>query len=61
MDIACGRLLAKVDDEKRSIELFLANGGAKSWDDYCRAVGSYSSLLKIESDINDVEKSIIED
>lgn len=53
-------LLEKVKEQKSDIELFLANGGAKNWDEYCRMVGSYSALLKLEGDIKDVEQRFIE-
>ena len=53
-------LLYRTEEQKRSIELFLAGGGAKSYDDYCRAVGEYSSLQKVEDDIKDIEKRFLE-
>jgi hypothetical protein len=56
----CGLILTKVEDQKRSIELFLAGGGAKSYDEYSRMVGEYSALLKMEGDIKDVEQRFLE-
>jgi hypothetical protein len=56
----CRLILTKVDDQKRSIELFLAGGGAKSYDEYSRMVGEYSALLKMEGDIKDVEQRFLE-
>jgi hypothetical protein len=53
-------LLSKIRDSKNSIELFLANGGAKSYEEYCRCVGEYAALGKIEDDIKDVEQRFIE-
>lgn len=53
-------LLHRTGEQKRSIELFLAGGGAKSYEDYCRAVGEYAALLKVEDDIKDVEKRFLE-
>lgn len=53
-------LLSRIDERKSSIELFLANGGAKNYEDYCRAVGEYSALNKIGDDIKDVEQRFIE-
>lgn len=53
-------LLSMIRERKSSIELFLANGGAKSFEEYCRSVGEYSSLGKIEDDIKDVEQRFIE-
>jgi hypothetical protein len=53
-------ILSRTEEQKRSIELFLAGGGAKSYDDYCRAIGEYSSLQKVEDDIKDIEKRFLE-
>lgn len=56
----CGLILTKVEDQKRSIELFLAGGGAKTFEEYSRMVGEYSALLKMEGDIKDVEQRFLE-
>jgi hypothetical protein len=56
----CGLIMTKLYDQKSSIELFLASGGAKSYEEYCRMVGEYSALLKMEGDIKDVEQRFIE-
>lgn len=56
----CGLILTKVEDQKRSIELFLAGGGAKSYEEYSRMVGEYSALIKMEGDIKDVEQRFLE-
>lgn len=56
----CRLILTKVYDQKSSIELFLASGGAKSYEEYCRMVGEYSALLKMEGDIKDVEQRFLE-
>jgi hypothetical protein len=53
-------LLSSIEDKKSSIELFLASGGAKSYEDYGRSVGEYSSLQKVEQDIKDIEQRFIE-
>lgn len=53
-------LLAKIAEQRSSIEQFLANGGAKSYEDYCRAIGEYAALGKIIDDIKDVEQRFIE-
>ena len=50
----------RLNQPKRSIELFLANGGAKNYDEYCRMVGEYTSLLKTEGDIKDIEQRFLE-
>jgi hypothetical protein len=53
-------LILRLNQQKNSIELFLANGGAKNYDEYCRMVGEYSSLLKTEGDIRDIEQRFLE-
>lgn len=53
-------LLRRVAEQKSSIELFLASGGAKSYEDYCRATGEYSALNKIDDEIREIEKRYIE-
>lgn len=50
----------RLNQQKSSIELFLANGGAKNYDEYCRMVGEYTSLLKTEGDIKDIEQRFLE-
>lgn len=53
-------LLHRVGEQKSSIALFLANGGAKSFEEYCRLVGEYSAFCRLESDIKDAEQTLIE-
>ena len=53
-------IIERLEQEKSSIGLFLATGGAKSWDEYCRCVGEYSALQKTLSDIKDIEQRLIE-
>ena len=50
----------RLNQQKNSIELFLANGGAKNYDEYCRMVGEYTSLLKTEGDIKEIEQRFLE-
>ncbi len=53
-------LMIRVREQKSSIELFLANGGAKTFDEYSRLVGEYSAFCRLESDIKDAEQTFIE-
>ena len=53
-------LILRLNQQKSSIELFLANGGAKNYDEYCRMVGEYSSLLKTEGDIREIEQRFLD-
>lgn len=56
----CGLIVTKIRDQKSAIELFLAGGGAKTYEEYCRMVGEYSALLKMEGDVKDVEQRFLE-
>ena len=53
-------LIFRLNERKSSIELFLANGGAKNYDEYCRMVGEYTSLLKTEGDIREIEQRFLD-
>ena len=53
-------LILSLNRQKNSIELFLANGGARNYEEYCRMVGEYSCLLKMEGDIRDIEQRFLE-
>jgi hypothetical protein len=55
-----GALNELIQKMKSSNELFLATGGAKSFEDYCRIVGEYSALEKIEGELKDLEQRYIE-
>lgn len=53
-------IILRLNQQKNSIELFLANGGAKNYEEYCRMVGEYTSLMKTEGDIKDIEQRFLE-
>lgn len=53
-------LLRRVSDRKQHIELGLASGGAKDFQDYCRLVGEYAALNDTEADIKELEKRYVE-
>lgn len=53
-------MLVKIAESKSSIELFLASGGAKSWEAYCRMTGEYAALEKMESDAKDLRDRFVE-
>jgi hypothetical protein len=53
-------LILRLNQQKNSIELFLANGGAKNYEEYCRMVGEYTSLMKTEGDIKDIEQRFLD-
>lgn len=54
-------LLRNVSEGKSSIEQFLANGNAKSYEEYCRMVGEYTAYSNLEQDIKEIEKRFIDD
>lgn len=54
-------LLRRLEEKKSSIELFLAQGGAKSHEDYVRMVGEYSSTTGMIDEVKDLEKRFLED
>jgi hypothetical protein len=53
-------IISRLQQQKSDIELFLANGGAKNYEEYCRMVGEYTSLLKTEGDIKDIEQRFLD-
>lgn len=54
-------LLRGISERKQALQEGLASGGAKSYDEYCRTVGEYSALQRLEDDIKDLEKRFIAD
>lgn len=60
-DTVFALLLRDIAEKKSSIELFLASGNAKSYEEYCRITGEYSALVKIHDDIKELEKRFIEE
>jgi hypothetical protein len=54
-------LLRDFGERKEGLKEFLASGGAKDYETYCRAVGEYSALQGAENTVKDLEKRFIED
>ncbi len=50
----------KIAEYKSSIELFLAEGGAKTQEDYVKLTGKYEAFRIIEEDLREIEKRYIE-
>ena len=50
----------KISEYKSSIELFLAEGGAKTQEDYVKLTGKYEAFRIIEEDLSEIEKRYIE-
>jgi hypothetical protein len=53
-------IMERIASMKSANELFLAGGGAKSFEEYCRIVGEYSALQKVEGELKDLEQRYIE-
>ena len=51
---------SKIADYKSSIELFLAEGGATTHEDYVKLTGKYEALRMLEEDLLEIEKKYIE-
>ena len=50
----------KIADYKSSIELFLAEGGATTHEDYVKLTGKYEAFRLLEEDLSEIEKKYIE-
>ena len=50
----------KIADYKSSIELFLAEGGASTHEDYVKLTGKYEAFRMLEEDLLEIEKKYIE-
>ena len=50
----------KIADYKSSIELFLAEGGATTHEDYVKLTGKYEAFRMLEEDLLEIEKKYIE-
>jgi hypothetical protein len=50
----------RIDEMKSDLEKFLANGSAKSMEEYNRIVGRYEALSIIQNELADLEKRYIE-
>jgi len=51
---------SKIADYKSSIELFLAEGGATTHEDYVKLTGKYEAFRLLEEDLLEIEKKYIE-
>jgi len=53
-------LMRRIRDRMEAIEQSLAGGNARSYDEYCRLVGSYATLRDFEDDIKELEKRYLD-
>lgn len=60
-DTVFALLLRNVAEQKQGLMEHLANGGAKSYEEYCRSTGYFSALQRMEDDLKDLEKRFIAD
>jgi predicted nuclease with RNAse H fold len=60
-DTVFALLLRGITERQMHLMEHLANGGAKSYEDYCRATGEYTALQRMEDDIKELEKRFIAD
>jgi hypothetical protein len=54
-------LLRGLTERKQALQESLAGGGAKNYEEYCRMVGEYAALQRLEDDVKDLEKRFIAD
>lgn len=54
-------LLRSTGERKQALQESLASGGARNYEDYCRMVGEYAALQRMEDDVKDLEKRFIAD
>jgi hypothetical protein len=52
--------MRRIRDRMEAIEQSLAGGNARSYDEYCRLVGSYATLRDFEDDIKELEKRYLD-
>lgn len=54
-------LIRSINERKQALQESLASGGAKNYEDYCRMVGEYAALQRMEDDVKDLEKRFVAD
>ena len=59
-DSVIGLLSRQLEEYKSSIELWLAQGGAKSYEDYLKMTAKYEAFEQIEQEVKELEKRYIE-
>jgi hypothetical protein len=50
-----------IEEQKEDIKEYLASGGAKNYDEYCRAHGQYVALDRMTDNLKELEKRFIAD
>jgi len=54
-------ILKKIIDYKENLKDHMSSGGAKNMEEYNLLVGEYRCLNKIQEDILDIEKRMVDD
>ena len=52
-------VIREIVDRKTGLQVHLAEGGAKTLEDYWRAVGEYTALSRVEDELKDLERRYI--
>ena len=60
-DTVFALILRGIGERKLALQEGLASGGARNYEEYCRLVGEYSALQRLEDDVKDLEKRFIAD
>jgi hypothetical protein len=55
------RVTRRISEAREGIAEYLAQGGAKSHEEYMKLVGKCEALAEIEAEIKDVEKELLEE
>ena len=59
-DSILGMIHKQLEEYKSSIALYLAEGGAKSHEEYLKLTGKYEGFERVQSDISEIEKRYID-
>lgn len=54
-------ILRQLTEQKESLQEHLANGGASSYEEYCRITGEYAACVRMEQSVKELEKRFIAD
>lgn len=54
-------LVRSLEEQKEGIRDYLACGGARSYEDYCRATGQYQAIEMVVDNVKELEKRFIAD
>lgn len=56
-----GLLMRRIKERMEATEQALAAGNARSYEEYCRFVGSYAALRDVEDDLKELEKRYLDE